>query len=92
MTPLNKTVFNAYVKYMRKTARAYNRSNKWSLGSRRCKHWMHEYFRYAKIATRLAWQMPVEHRINFIRFVAYDQTRNMLAFTGTVQQAKDLCK
>jgi hypothetical protein len=34
--------------------------------------------------------MPVTDRINFERFLAYDLTKNMIAFTGTLQQAKDL--
>jgi hypothetical protein len=92
-TPLNHTVFNAYVKYMRKTARAYNLSQRFMrTNARRHSYWAHRYLKYAKRAVKLAWQMPQEHRINFERFLAYDKTRNMLAFTGTLQQAKDLCK
>ena len=95
METINHTVFNAYVKYMKKAAYAYNRAQ-WFMYNRRGHHgqakWGRAYLKYAKRAVKLAWQMPQHHRINFERFLAYDQTKNMLAFTGTLQQARDLCK
>lgn len=88
---MNKTVFNAYVRLMRKAARAYNYSHVHMMrNSRRHSYWSHRYLKYAKRACKLAWQMPVTDRINFERFLAYDLTKNMIAFTGTLQQAKDL--
>lgn len=89
---MNKIVFHAYVRLMRKTARAYNYSHVHMVSGncRRHYYWSNQYLKYARRAVRLAHQLPVANRINFERFLAYDLTRNMMAFNGTLQQAKDL--
>jgi len=89
--PLDKQVFNAYVRFMYKSAKAYCKSNrKCKRNKRRWAHWAFEYFRYAKMAINLAHQLPVEHRISFERFLAYARTKNMKAFTGTFKEACEL--
>ncbi len=87
---MNKVVFNAYVKYMRKTAYAYNHASANRPCKRRWSKWSFAYFTYAKIAIRLAHQLPKEHRINFERFTIYDKTKNFKAFEGTLEQAREL--
>ena len=69
----NHSIFGNYVRYMRKAAYAYNMSHKPHLKEKRGKRYVHEYFRYAKIAIKLAHKLPVHRRISLKVFLDADK-------------------